>query len=244
MPKIRMMRGMAALGWAAVALAAGAAPVLAGGYVSPIVEVEPIASQPAARSYIRWCGPFVGGQIGYAFGGNDTFGLSQGGSLVAKPGTFEDGGPLMRLHLGRRWNAEGGVAGVQLSVARGNIGDSITLSQPIGGLSGVTEQRLDSAIFLRGVAGREIGDQTLVYGALGIGRGRFGITSASGASADFDATGYTVGLGIERPLGDHLSIYGEYEYMNFGKTEVVIGGLTTQATPKWHTLNVGVNYKF
>ena len=69
---------------------------------------------------------------------------------------------------------------------------------------------------------------------------------AAGTDIDYDADGYVVGLGAEKMLSDRMSVTGEYEYSDFGTTEVDVttGGVYTNATPSFHNLKVGVNFKF
>ena len=50
--------------------------------------------------------------------------------------------------------------------------------------------------------------------------------------------GYVVGLGAEKMLSDRMSVTGEYEYSNFGKTEVDLGGgITTRALRRFPYLD-------
>lgn len=49
------------------ALISGAPAALAGGFVAPSVEVEPVVAAPVATTG-DWAGACVGGSIGYSFG--------------------------------------------------------------------------------------------------------------------------------------------------------------------------------
>lgn len=218
-----------------------ASAVLAGSLNPP---VEDVIVMPAAVSTNHWTGPYVGGSLGYAFGGDDRVGLwdPTTGAWQASAGKLEHDGLYGRVRVGLRWElAQGTILGTELGFAAGKIeGESMSTASGIG-----MEHKLKSAIFWRNSLGRQFGDDMLGYVSAGFGFGRFEMTrSDSNAKASYSATGYTVGLGVEKALSEQLSVYGEYEYANFGKESVQIGGSVTKATPKWHSVNVGLNYRF
>ena len=84
---------------------------------------------------------------------------------------------------------------------------------------------------------------TLIFGTIGASHGDFTYTVA-GNEYDYDATGYVVGLGAERKINDRTSITGEWEYRDFGTTDIDVVGGTTVATPSFHNVKVGVNFQF
>ena len=62
---------------------------------------------------------------------------------------------------------------------------------------------------------------------------------------DFSATGYLVGLGVERAIGENWSVRGEYQYTNYGSEELTDpAGFSTKATPQDHRLSLGLLWRF
>lgn len=93
---------------------------------------------------------------------------------------------------------------------------------------------------LRGRAGFAM-DRALIYATGGAvyGGGTYKelITPAHDSYARL---GWTVGGGVEYAVTDSLSIKAEYLYANFGRFKV--GG--THATPDFHSVRLGVNFRF
>lgn len=194
-----------------------------------------------------WDGAYFGGSLGHAGRGNDRVGLwdSTSGKWLGMIGTLRQHGTLARLHVGNRWMISGRyVLGAQVGLAFGNVRD--TIADPIGG--GKLSHDLKHALFVRGSAGRLLGPDFLGYLTAGLGYGKFGMSNsvATGpfAKTTYTSLGYTLGVGVEKALSDRLSVFGEYEYAQFGKKHVEDAGKHTEATPKWHSINVGLNYRF
>lgn len=208
-----------------------------------------LSSAAFAQDATRWEGSYAGGSLGYAWGGNDRVGFSDSTGFLGTVGTFKDHGVTADLHGGFRWqpDSSGLVLGGQLGLMVGHPGDDLRITNAAGDVS--IEQQMDYAVTARAMAGKALANDALVYGSLGLIHGAFTLSATdniSGASdsAAFDRTGYTLGLGVEKALAGGLSVYGEYEYANFGKEQVEIDGLTTRATPKWDSVRLGVNYRF
>ena len=54
-----------------------------------------------------------------------------------------------------------------------------------------------------------------------------------------------LGLGVERKLTDRMSVTGEYEYANFGSTDVELApGVVSVATPEHSNVKLGLNFSF
>lgn len=65
----------------------------------------------------------------------------------------------------------------------------------------------------------------------------------------YSDTGYSLGLGVERKMRDNLSVFAEWQYRNFGKSEVTYDlgdgdAVLTRSTPEHHNIKVGVNFSF
>lgn len=229
----------------------------AGGYIEPTVLVAPEAEVMAPAG---WSGPYIGGTLGMAFGGDDSIAVREyeGGEITKWNhglGKFEVGGLNYGLHLGYRTERNGWVLGPELSYEAGDVSDSMTDTDADGTLE--DSSNVDSVLSLKLKAGRVIGGNTLVYGVLGAARGDFAyestFTDTAGVSetesAPYDATGYVIGAGIERKVSDRISVTGEWNYYNFGKTDLFLegdaqSGLATYATPAHHRVKLGLNYQF
>ena len=224
-------------------LAAGAAlfaasAANAGGFVAPAVEVEPIVPvvAPVAGA---WQGAYVGGALGYAFGGDDGIGQEVNGAQIGDLGTVELSGLNLTLRAGYRWQRERWVVGPELSYMMGDIKDEFDLAN-----GGKFESQVDNVLALKLKTGYLVNDATLVYGIAGLQRGNFTYTN-DGADADYSASGYVVGMGAERKVSDRMSVTAEYEYSNFGKTDVAIApGVNSVATVEFSNVKLGLNFKF
>lgn len=230
--------------------ASGAA--LAGGYVAPVTQPEPVVvDQPAPVG--DWAGAYAGAALGYAMGSDDVVGfdrLGDDGSVIDRANDLGDvdmKGANLGAHVGYRWQRNNWVFGPELGIEGGAIeGDGTTEAFGVA----KTESKLNYLVNLRMKTGYAVNPQTLVYGTIGVAHGDFDYTikHAAGPSLteNYSDTGLTAGLGVERKLSEKLSVYGEWEYRHFKKTDVTFDdvNLRTRATPKHHNLKVGVNYRF
>lgn len=245
------MRHTSFLAMCALGILSGASGALAGGYTAP--TVDPVVTAPVieATPVSDWAGGYVGGSIGYAFGGDDEIGaeLYEGDALVERYrdlGNLKVKGLNAGVHLGYRWQRGNWVFGPELSIEGGNISDDQSGS---GDLDGETvgvglESQVNYIAGLHLKTGYVVDPQTMVYGTAGYVHGDFDYilsASAGGESASitegYTANGYALGLGVERKLRDNLSVFAEWQYRNFGKTGITydLGDgdvLETRATPE------------
>ena len=105
------------------------------------------------------------------------------------------------------------------------------------------ESEVDSLLGIRLKTGYLVRPDTLVYGIAGWQQGDF-TYSVDGEEEGYDADGYVLGLGVERKLTDRMSVTGEYEYANFGSTDIEYLGRTTVATPEHSNVKLGLNFSF
>lgn len=221
----------------------------AGGYVAPVIEETPVVVEPTPVS--DWAGAYVGGSLGYAFGGDDVVGLekSDGSERATDLGEVDMKGVNGGLHAGYRWQRDNWVFGPELGIEGGSVDGSDSFNAL--GMDRELESKLNYLVSLRMKTGYAVNPETLVYGTFGVAHGDFDYT-LSDANASytegFSDTGVTAGLGVERKLNERLSMFAEWEYRHFGKTDVSFatdgGDLVSQATPKHHNIKVGVNYRF
>lgn len=245
LPKILTAASLT-LGTALTATAGGfTPPVVDAGVVAPIVET---ASSD-------WQGAYGGLTLGYAFNGKDEVGFSDPtGGPVESVGDLELGGVNGGLRVGYRWQRGNWVFGPELGYEAGNIEDSLSYDNDVGSRTKVTS-KVKNVLALRMKTGYAVRPDLLVYGIAGIARAdveyKTEVTSATaseGQNRDFKKNGFVVGMGVEKQLTERMSVTGEYEYAQFGKTDrtFTIGGesATTEATPKYHNVKVGLNFKF
>ena len=229
------------------------AGAFAGGYVAPTVEPVIVAPVVQAAPASDWAGGYAGGSLGYAFGADDEIGLDlySGGSLVERNtdlGSVDVKGPTVSLHAGYRWQRGNWIFGPELWVEGGSVDATDTVA--LGG-SAEVESAVNHILGLQVKTGYSVNPQTLVYGTAGAVHGDFDYTLADALGSEtvnYDATGYSLGLGVERKLRDNLSVFAEWQYRNFGKTDVEFGddeaSLLTRATPEHHHVKLGVNFAF
>lgn len=207
----------------------------AGGYVEPIVEVTETVVAPIVTD---WAGAYVGGSIGYAFGADDEIGLNESSAL----GQVDLDGFNAGLHVGYRWQRDSWVFGPELWLEGGKIDatDSVSFGE---GTSEVTSE-VNHILGLQFKTGYVVNPQTLVYGTAGFVRGDFDYTLDDDTQG-YTANGYSLGLGAERKLRDNLSVFAEWQYRSFGRTDINFDGeVATRATPEHHNLKLGVNFRF
>lgn len=245
---------------APIALAAAAAMLapaaFAGGYVAP-VEPAPIVA-PVTQAPAPWAGAYVGGSVGYSFGADDEIGLelfedSTPQAFAPGLGNVDISGPTAGLHVGYRWQRQRWVFGPELGIEFGNVDDKDELAFR-GTPTGVTAKtEMNHILSLRMKAGYLVDDRTMIFGTAGVVKGDFDYTLTDGTDKlkESDSpTGYSVGLGVERKMTDRLSLTAEWEYRNFGKTDIDfdegIPGefLRTEATPEHHNVKLGLNFSF
>jgi len=210
----------------------------------PIIETPVIV--PSQKPV--WEGLYLGGAIGYSFGADDRVGITPpGGGSAYTPGSVDISGMGWSLHLGYRWQREFQdrqiVMGPELVYEGGNASDSF--AHP----AETASSELDRLLSLRWKTGiLNNAQDTLFYGTVGYAHGKFDY-SVHGAGmnyrGDFTDTAWTIGLGIEKKLRERVSLFGEWEFRQFGKTVLSdVAEYSTRATPEHHNIRVGVNIGF
>ncbi|QUS35385.1 outer membrane protein [Falsirhodobacter algicola] len=232
----------------ATGLAAAATPVLAGGPVVPVPEpvvAAPVMAPPAPS----FAGAYIGGGIGYAFGGDDDVGIltndASNGLGNRRAGTLELGGPIGNVHGGYRWQQPGSrmVYGVEGMATLGGV----DADEESRGYKSSSVVKWTASI--KGSVGFTVRPDTLVYGFAGysVGQSEYDITGAGGTVNETrNLDGYVVGLGVEKMLNERWSVRGEYQYSNYGRDRMDAenDAYHTYDTPEFNALRVGVNYRF
>lgn len=227
----------------AAAICLLAAPGFAGGPVIGKTEPEVLAPVPVVLDYAkpRFAGGYVGGSLGYAFNGDDVVGVIPPTGPVTNHGDLEMSGAIADIHAGYRWLPGPFVWGVELGLEGGDVKDDAN--------DGIydSETKMKYAVSLRGTFGYSYSDETIIYGFAGVSHGKFDYTVAGPLGtidAEVSRTGYIVGAGVEHALNDRWSLRGEYQFSDYGKERLESAGFDTHATPKFHSVRLGVNYSF
>ncbi|SMO99063.1 outer membrane protein [Paracoccus laeviglucosivorans] len=226
----------------ATTLVIGTGAAHSGGYVPPVLDAAPIVAVVEAPVG-SWQGGYVGATVGYAFKGDDRFGLSSSASdtLLGDIGEMELKGANAGLRAGYRWQRGSWVFGPEIGIEGGDIkGDTSGL---LLGTALDVEAKVNHMIALRFKTGYAVRPDLLVYGIAGVGRIDIDY-DLNGVEEGLSKTGYILGLGVEKQINDNWSVTGEYEYANFGNEKVEFGDFESKATPKYNNIKVGVNYRF
>lgn len=213
-----------------------------------------VAADLPARTYTKapayaapiynWTGIYVGAHIGAAFGGSDSYSdpLFLGLTGGSRDAAFLGGGQLgADYQFAPNWLV--GVEG-QISGLSGND-RTFTLTP-----ADVVRDRYDWLASVTGRLGYTWGPG-LIYAKGGVAfRDNNGL-AVSGffvpSATDRDSTGYTVGGGLEYMFAPAWSAKVEYQYYNFGTTNVAFapaGPTYLSYKDDLHTVKVGVNYHF
>lgn len=255
------MRLSSILSASTAALVLGAGSAMAGGVIAPVIEAAPVAVTPVAPVAGAWQGAYAGGSLGYSFGGDDEVGLDligpDGETLdrATNLGNVKLSGATAGLHVGYRWQRDRWVFGPELAIEGGSVKDDITVSvidPEDGPISGNIESKLKNTISLVAKTGYAIDPQTLIFGTFGVSRynGEYRISGdGDSETVSYNTTGLTAGFGVERMISDTMSVFGAYEYRDFGRSDVDFDAedgdvLRSIATPKHSNVKVGINFRF
>ena len=214
------MRKFTALASSLLALAA--APAFAGGYVAPVVDVEPVVVTPAPI-IAAWTGGYVGANLNY--GKTNT--LEWGDALSARPD-----GANGALRAGYDWQRGNGVFGLGAEYNFTKYKDDITVEGDVFGESRLKDLGM---VFVR--AGYAFNDQTMAYGLLGYSHGKLELSDGFDSVSE-TVKGPTVGIGAEHRFNENWSGYAEYAHTRFGTVDIV------DQKVKLDQVKLGVNFRF
>lgn len=189
------------------------------------------AADIMAPAAYDWTGLYAGLNAGYAFSGDDRF-----GEAGVNVGDLNVHGLFGGAQLGYNQQINNIVIGVETDIQGGDIHDSFSNT------AGSGKDKIDWFGTLRGRAGFAA-DRALVYATGGLAYGGGKYTDAvivPSVSKTYSRLGWTVGGGVEYAVSDSISVKAEYLYANFGRFNV--GG--TKATPDFHSVRLGVNFRF
>lgn len=214
------MRKYTALASSLLALAV--APAFAGGYVAPVVDVEPVVVTPAPI-IAAWTGGYVGANLNY--GKTNTLDL---GEFSARPD-----GANGALRAGYDWQRGNGVFGLGAEYNFTKYKDDIT----VGDGETYGEARLKDLGMVFARAGYAFNDQTMAYGLLGYSHGKLELSVDDGSVSE-TVKGPTIGIGAEHRFNENWSGYAEYAHTRFGTVDIV------DQKVKLDQVKLGVNFRF
>lgn len=221
-----------------VALACATAPAQAGGPAS-IADEAPIEPTLVAEAE-DWTGLHFGVAIAKPFGDN-TYAER---SVPAESAAGDWSGNLPTLSLGHDWQRGGLVYGVAISVAGG---DMTAVPSTGGGFTCVgCETTVEKLVTLRGRLGFATG-KTLVFASAGAARAKVAGTAGGGSFAlgDDSLSGWAAGIGVERFVGQKVTISAEYLKTDLGRLELPTAcGIQCYTDVDFGQLQLGVNYRW
>ncbi len=227
-------------------LAAAAALALGtlGAQAADLPARMPVKAVPVAPAF-SWTGAYIGAHLGYGWSRSTyTDMYTPGWSLLNKADGILGGGQIGFNQQFGAW-----VLGVEADVSATGI-DGTTLDA--GLFAG--DRYKDDLTWTATIVGR-IGyafDRTLIYakGGAAFARGEHeyqwvGTTAIS--TGDRNASGWTVGGGLEQALSPNWSIRVDYSYLDLGKSDVFL----VEPTYAWvagveqtvHAVKFGVNFR-
>lgn len=234
----------------------------------PVVSPEPVIAPIASP---LWTGFYVGGQLGYAFGGDvfedDPFVASidtnGDGIIDAADGSFaftreDDEGFEAGIYVGADVQIDGFVLGVIGDLNYIDLDGQVRVVDNAGPTDVFTATAdLDWYATLRGRAGYAIGNfLPYVHGGLAYSNveidGAYDhddnpLTAAVAVSGDDDLWGYAVGAGVEALVMENVSVKAEYQYTNLGDSSVdnlFVDGSSSDVDLDFHTVRIGAAIRF
>lgn len=241
------------IGGLAIAASLFSSTAFAADVVAP--EVIPVFSWTGA--YIGLNAGFGGGKAKHPF---DVSVDSEVGWISIANGAldFTSSGFLGGIQAGYNWQMDQWVLGVETDFQGSGIKGEGSVSLDINGGPSIDAKvgtKLDWYGTLRARAGVLATDRFLVYatGGLAYGRTKSYIDTDLGFSESRSKTkaGWTIGAGAEYAITDNVTFKTEYLYTDLGKSNLFDGefgdfGIAARLDRKFnfHTVRVGINYKF
>jgi outer membrane immunogenic protein len=164
-----------------------------------------------------WAGPYLGGNIGYAWGSVS--------NNPAKPSGFVGG-----VQGGYNWQSGALVFGLEADIQAGGANDTFAAWKFSNPWFGTMRGRFGYAL-----------NNVLFYGTGGLAFG--GLRAESlGLSESHTNAGWTVGAGAEMGLAQNWTAKIEYLYVDLSDSRFAITGMPNGA--RFGLVRLGVNYRF
>lgn len=231
-------------------------------FATSAMAADAIVSEPTppvAADTFSWTGGYIGINAGYAGGKfKHPYSINDevlGETLLSDSVNFDADGFVGGLQAGYNYQLANGVvigaeADFQGSTVKGDI------SERFEDISASGETKVEWFGTVRARLGYAATERLLVYGTGGLAYGKVkssysvsdGVDSIGDSSSKTKA-GWTVGAGAEYAIDNHWTVKGEYLYTDLGKRDLVdvsAAGynFNLENDVKFHTVRVGLNYKF
>lgn len=225
-----------------------------------VVYNEPV---PAVADTFSWTGGYIGLNAGYAGGKfkhhiGTEFEESIAARAISGPSGSLDitaSGFVGGIQAGYNWQMDQTVIGIETDIQATNLkGELSGTIDELGGLEVGTKIKWFGTTRLR--LGYVPTERLMIYATGGVAYGKVetygSIYDYSGGGVGFSSSktraGYTVGAGAEYAINDNWTLKSEYLYTDLGKNKFTLGDEFTrvniEAKSAFHTVRVGVNYKF
>ncbi|MDP8250791.1 outer membrane protein [Pseudochrobactrum saccharolyticum] len=219
-----------------------------------VVYSEPA---PVVADTFSWTGGYIGLNAGYAGGkfkhpfaaqyydAGDWFDIATGSAKITSSGFI--GG----VQAGYNWQFDQTVVGLETDFQASGLKSDFDVSVPGG-----TLVNLGTKVSWFGTTRVRLGytpvDRFLVYATGGVAYGKvktYANNYLDGSSQSDTKVGYTVGAGAEYAITNNVTLKTEYLYTDLGKLKLDYVDLDRswrigEAKSQFHTVRVGLNYKF
>ncbi|CAM5774346.1 porin [Labrys miyagiensis] len=245
-------------------LVAAAVSMLAG--TAFAADLAPAPAEPAAPAYVpyNWTGFYAGINGGYAFSAGHHVNMTElfdgAGPFPDTYGSVSPKGVFGGLQGGYNWQYGNFVLGLEGDVQGAGITDTASAVGPISDYFVKTKSQVSWFGTVRPRVGYAF-DNILVYATGGLAFGGVKLSQNYNDDPYFatirdDKTkaGYALGAGVEYAFSEHWTAKLEYQYIDLGSstmsgTEILDAAPTgytihTKLRSDFHTVRLGVNYKF
>ena len=200
-----------------------------------------VYNEPAPVAVVdtfSWTGGYVGVNAGYA-GGKNKFNAYDVDFSAKDNSTGFLGG----IQAGYNWQFDQMIVGVETDIQGAGLKSDVE----VGGLG--AEAKISWFGTTRARLGYTPVDRFMVYATGGVAYGKIKASAFNGTSSFSESdtrVGYTVGAGAEYALTNNVTLKSEYLYTDLGKLKLddVNGNRFGEVKAPFHTVRVGVNYKF
>lgn len=195
-----------------------------------------VYNEPAPVAVVdtfSWTGGYVGVNAGYA-GGKNKLNVYDGISAKDNSNGFLGG-----IQAGYNWQFDQMIVGLETDIQGAGLKSDVEVS----GLGGA-EAKINWFGTTRARLGYTPVDRFMVYATGGVAYGKIKASYGDFSQSD-TKVGYTVGAGAEYALTNNVTLKSEYLYTDLGKLKLdTDAGRIGEVKAPFHTVRVGVNYKF
>ena len=221
-----------------IALAASAAVLFSGSAMAADAIVYNEPAPVAAVNTFSWEGAYVGVNAGYGFG------KMKEDDVSIKPRGFVGG-----VQAGYNWQFDQVVAGIEADFQGSSMKKTVDFYDA-DVYDGSATGKVQWFGTVRGRLGADIAERTMLYGTAGLAYGKVKVSAYDAdldlyESASKTRAGWTAGAGIEHAFTDNVTLKTEYLYTDLGKVKFRDADAeASKIKTNFHTVRVGVNYKF